>query len=370
MVASNLSFHFGHKDLEPGFPFGNSQNLFPVETHKIKQTKRKAKNQKRMKLSNKIILSSLLSGLSCAVARLGENADPNASSLAVRGEAMTNVKCKLLVEEVDGDEKDGDEEEDEVNLICETMGEEDSFLFSLEGHNLPPTSDVESGRTVLLISDAILQPDTMSLHVPEEATVEFEPLPLVPQNRMLNSWTIGERTVLAVRVVAADKSSSYSEEGLSNKIFGTYGDKMTMSSQFEACSYGKLKFVPLEGTYNGVEINNGVVTVTLSNSVAGSNRHVFEYYTLEALKEIFGPWDSTTNTWIADHVMIAFPGGLVGTAYAKAYHWLTVYNDHRIGYPSYQMHEIVSSAEYVCDVLHPSLIKFVHHMNCRAITWV
>ena len=323
-----------------------------------------------MKLSNKIILSSLLSGLSCAVARLGENADPNASSLAVRGEAMTNVKCKLLVEEVDGDEKDGDEEEDEVNLICETMGEEDSFLFSLEGHNLPPTSDVESGRTVLLISDAILQPDTMSLHVPEEATVEFEPLPLVPQNRMLNSWTIGERTVLAVRVVAADKSSSYSEEGLSNKIFGTYGDKMTMSSQFEACSYGKLKFVPLEGTYNGVEINNGVVTVTLSNSVAGSNRHVFEYYTLEALKEIFGPWDSTTNTWIADHVMIAFPGGLVGTAYAKAYHWLTVYNDHRIGYPSYQMHEIVSSAEYVCDVLHPSLIKFVHHMNCRAITWV
>jgi len=57
----------------------------------------------------------------------------------------------------------------------------------------------------------------------------------------------GTKTVLMVRVNAADVENSHSEEELSDAVFGTNGRSVNLKSQYDACSNGKLNFVPAIG---------------------------------------------------------------------------------------------------------------------------
>lgn len=52
----------------------------------------------------------------------------------------------------------------------------------------------------------------------------------------------GDRTVLAVRVIAKDGEYNFTENVLSDKIFGTFGDEFNLKSQTAACSYNQLTF--------------------------------------------------------------------------------------------------------------------------------
>ena len=57
----------------------------------------------------------------------------------------------------------------------------------------------------------------------------------------------GTKTVLMVRVNALDVENSHSEEELSDAVFGTNGRSVNLKSQYDACSNGKLNFVPAVG---------------------------------------------------------------------------------------------------------------------------
>ena len=88
--------------------------------------------------------------------------------------------------------------------------------------------------------------------------------------RKLYSTTMGDKTVVAVRVVANGGSYSKSEDHLRNKVFGTNGDSFNLKSGYAQCSNNQLRFNPYPGRRdgNGASIQDGVVTITVDNDVS------------------------------------------------------------------------------------------------------
>jgi len=66
------------------------------------------------------------------------------------------------------------------------------------------------------------------------------------EDRNRRSLVSGDRSVLVVRVIAADGQTSASEARLSDSVFGNGADgsvdPVTLKSQYSACSYGALNF--------------------------------------------------------------------------------------------------------------------------------
>lgn len=149
----------------------------------------------------------------------------------------------------------------------------------------------------------------------------------------------GQKTVLALRVVAPDSSTTSSEATISDEIFGTSGDIINLSTQYDACSYGKLTFEPFTGTTStGEQITNGVATVDITPQIVnGVDDAIVRNAVTDAGNIKFG---NMQNQF--DYVMQCLPSGTSGSwiAYAYINSWLSVYNDNWCNYPSGQMHEI------------------------------
>eukprot|EP00814_Leptocylindrus_danicus_P016466 CAMPEP_0116013620 /NCGR_PEP_ID=MMETSP0321-20121206/5828_1 /TAXON_ID=163516 /ORGANISM="Leptocylindrus danicus var. danicus, Strain B650" /LENGTH=672 /DNA_ID=CAMNT_0003483191 /DNA_START=45 /DNA_END=2060 /DNA_ORIENTATION=+ len=149
---------------------------------------------------------------------------------------------------------------------------------------------------------------------------------------------IGDKEMLAIRVIAPDASMSSSESDISDSWFGTSGDLVNLKSQYEACSYGQLR---CEGasktTSTGATVSNGVHTIEISSTVSGvadgTVRTAVVNEATTALGSLSGQFD---------HVILCLPPGTAGSwiAYAYVNHWLSVYNDEWCNYVSGQMHEI------------------------------
>ena len=89
----------------------------------------------------------------------------------------------------------------------------------------------------------------------------------------------GTRSVLVVRVVAADATTTASEAQLSDSVFGTFGDAFNLKSQYNACSYGQLNFVPAANrTGSGGDIANGTCTV---NHIISPHHSIHIYFMCE-----------------------------------------------------------------------------------------
>lgn len=124
-----------------------------------------------------------------------------------------------------------------------------------------------SGADILHSSSAMLADDG-KLSIPVGAEVTIERLP--EARRLQTSSFEGVRSVLALRAIAADTSSAYSESQLSDDIFGTNGDPVNLKERTFACSHGKLDYAPASSASNGAVVANGVHTVTISNNVNGA----------------------------------------------------------------------------------------------------
>jgi hypothetical protein len=156
----------------------------------------------------------------------------------------------------------------------------------------------------------------------------------VTQNRDLQTVT---RTVLVLRAVASDTSTTASEEQLSDDIFGTSGDALNLKSQYASCSDGKVQFEPL--TTNNKVGMDGVYTVNLpSTVVTGATRETIRDAMINQAASDLGARLET----LVDHVMVCIPPGTVtswiGNGIVNS--WRTMYNDNWCRSPSLQLHEI------------------------------
>lgn len=147
-------------------------------------------------------------------------------------------------------------------------------------------------------------------------------------NRNLGDLS-SSRSVLVVRVIAPDSSTTVSKDELANKVFGIMGDKANLKSQYAKCSYNKMNFTP--AIYDGVV--NGVMEVSISVNVTNSTSEDIQ----DAVTNVLGG-----KPHYADHVMYCLPPGTKDNwlAYAYVNSWLSVYNDKWCKYLSTQMHEI------------------------------
>lgn len=187
------------------------------------------------------------------------------------------------------------------------------------------------GKTVLVTTNA-------------ETTIISSSIPQLAPQRLRSGVTLtagsgkqalGTKTILAVRVIAKDRSTSGSESFLSDQIFGTKFDLVNLKSQFAACSHNELVFVPAQGPY----INDGVITVRVNKSTKDGDDKMTNTITAE-LNKLFGV---SSPSKIADHIMYCLPSGTMrngSIAHAYVYSWLSVYNDYWCMSPSAQMHEI------------------------------
>lgn len=132
--------------------------------------------------------------------------------------------------------------------------------------------------------------------------------------------------MLIIRVQAADTATSSSEEVLSDKIFGSDGDPVNLKSQFAKCSYDQLVWDKV--TNNGVVGGDSVYTVTIPNTVAGSENGVIREAAInKAAQDLGGVGGTNPFSHIADYVMVCVPPGTNGgwIAYAYVNYWQSVY---------------------------------------------
>jgi len=119
----------------------------------------------------------------------------------------------------------------------------------------------------------------------------------------------GVSTVLAVRVVALDASTTRSANDCRAHTFGGYDDEgilddMNMKSQIDACSYGKLKFVEPADNPAFPDVVGGVVTVYLNQNVVGASHSTVKGWLRDETPPLAGPLDAY------DHVMYFMPPGV------------------------------------------------------------
>lgn len=176
----------------------------------------------------------------------------------------------------------------------------------------------------------------------------------------------GSYSVLALRVVAADASTTSSEDVIRNEIFGTDGDVVNLKSQYAACSYNQLNFYPSPD----IRVNNGVYTVNIPDTtVNGVDNSVVRNAVISQATTELG---NLPNQF--DYVMTCIPPGTNGgwIAYAYINHWHSVYNNNWCNYPSGQMHELGTICRRVC-ILSENIQNIIFHMlntfflSCRNI---
>ena len=166
----------------------------------------------------------------------------------------------------------------------------------------------------------------------------------------------GEKTVLAVRVVAANnKTTGLDEYSLSDSIFGIGIDKVNLASQFDDCSYGKLKFITAKdrsgksSNSGNVGITNGVTTVRVPSVDVSEGTAVMRNAISKELNTIFG---TTNPSELADYVIYCLPPGTFATGtyssvgYAYYNNWLSVFNNQWCTSVSLQMHELGHSLNF------------------------
>jgi hypothetical protein len=160
--------------------------------------------------------------------------------------------------------------------------------------------------------------------------------------RHLSSSTLGDKSVVAVRVQTTDAVYSNSEAVLRREVFGIGegGDIFNLASGYDQCSYGSLTFSPLasQSGSGGVSIENGVVTISVDVAAEGNTDANVRNAVTNKIRATFG--DNMQS--VADYWMYCLPPGTDGgwIAYAYINSYISVYNNNWCNYPSGQMHEL------------------------------
>lgn len=198
-----------------------------------------------------------------------------------------------------------------------------------------------SGQTKLVFSDKpIVKKFTgtiVSTSLPtlqESTSNRVAGMQVSASNRVAGRSTTNTRTVLVVRVIAKDRSTSFSEAALSDKVFGMNGDSVNLKSIYASCSHNALNFEPAQRS----GITNGVVTVSVKKIKTKKGDTKMNNAITSELNRMFGV---SSPSQLADHVMYCLPPNTMrGIAYAYINNWLSVYNDDWCTYPSSGVHEL------------------------------
>jgi len=164
---------------------------------------------------------------------------------------------------------------------------------------------------------------------------------------------IGDRKTLVVRVTDVNGKVIDNATEVSDNVFGTYGDAVTLKSQIEGCSMNRTIIIPggipeHESLYSAPGVIDVNVTIDITNCDT-FNKNTWANAAVTALQEKIG------NGWTApgeyDHIMIAFENsahyydtnepkcGGSWAAFATGDGWRSVYRYHFYKFVGVQVHE-------------------------------
>ncbi|KAL7554742.1 hypothetical protein ACHAWF_018272 [Thalassiosira exigua] len=174
----------------------------------------------------------------------------------------------------------------------------------------------------------------------------------------------GVRYVLVARVTDSDgRVHPDTAEMMSDNIFGTFGDSVTLKSQLAACS--NEKFVVSNEYPEHLNISKhlsapGVIDISIGIPLLTSDRVSIIKAMAAALQSKLGfEQDINQPGGPLDHVLFVLEDCYVSTheqcgweAYAMINSWLTVYKSDFYKYPTVQMHELGHNLNLVsCQVI-------------------
>lgn len=116
----------------------------------------------------------------------------------------------------------------------------------------------------------------------------------------------GSKSILVVKVIMNDGEPTTTEDVLRKSVFANGPGEVSLSSQYSACSHGKLNFVKATDA-SGIDtrIEEGVVSVKIDLSIVSPHGMIRNYVT-EELNRQFG---ISSPSQLADHVMYCLPPG-------------------------------------------------------------
>ncbi len=187
-----------------------------------------------------------------------------------------------------------------------------------------------------LILDQAIQISFEGVFIPyERKTFNFNKMVDDGARRHL-SRTVGDKPYLVVKVTDSEgRKRGESTDQISDDIFGTYGDQMTLKSQMEACSYGKLGITAGVGDQH--ESSPGVIEVTIDKSLVGNSRWTIRQAVTHEVQSLLGH----TLPGPYENVMYVLEGCYSDcgwAAYAFVNSWLSVYQGRYYKMVGVQMH--------------------------------
>lgn len=269
------------------------------------------------------------------------------------------LECLVFKEDIQYPQDDPNLEQ-ETSWGCEL---ESGAILTLDLDDLPPgiRDQLESGVDLLTIPKALVS--KTSIKIRGKANVKKKKIKnwrnwrgSIARNRdnFFNRGSVanrpdnffdlgsrrlaetGNKTVLVVRVVAADGSTSFSTSELSDAVFGTDGDLVNLKSQYAACSYDQFNFNPapnraVAAGQVGTNIVNGATEVSITTTIAEGDI-VMRNAITDKLLQVF---NVSSIFELTDHVMYCLPSGsMAAIAYAFVPGWMSVYRNEWCTYVS------------------------------------
>lgn len=245
--------------------------------------------------------------------------------------------CKAVIQEINM----GAQNSDESFLACETPS---GIIYRVKNASSDTMNLVKKSIWKLDIEILLQFDETAQINI-ETQEIESNAPPKIIEgtNSSFRKLAVvtGTKSILVVRIIASGVGPSPSELELSDSVFGNNvdgngADLVTVKSQYDACSHGKINFVEANDRdgNNGVRIRHGAVTISVTNSV-NEQDYVIRNAVTNKFYSVFGVYPNA----LADHVMYCMPpGAMNGIAYAFVNSYLSVYNDLWCTYVTAQMH--------------------------------
>ena len=280
------------------------------------------------------------------------------------GQLVQGMTCKLLVKDTAyGPTEEHPNGYSQEEWVCELSQEESSRLGLGGIQYLDIVDDASSsvvvanaisGQSTVIISEAIvdiLEGET-KMYIPHDAifqVVRTKPDEETETRRNLaNSGPAktGTLTTLVIRIIDAQGvAPNPSVAQLENDVFD---DAVSLKTQYDACSYGKLQIEPFRGVIGSIRkqitVSNGVVDVQVNDfyTATNNNRGALQTAAFKAANEqLGGDLSTNSNNSKFDLVMFCFPPGTGDwLAYAFAGRKFSFYNNEWCSSVSAQLHEV------------------------------
>jgi hypothetical protein len=187
--------------------------------------------------------------------------------------------------------------------------------------------NIEQNNLIVRISEAKIFTGNNTVTLTEHSGIVIKNRRDLQIGRNSKSSKVTNRKVLALTISTTDSTNRFTPDTLYPYLFGD--DKISMQSQFQACSAGQFMISPVFG---------GVVDILLSGPLSTYTPRDATFAAMDIFEKQYG---ITNLPDLVDSIMFCLPPGMASfAASAVTSHYRTIFNDENCARLSVVMHEL------------------------------